>query len=190
MLATSFILAVPAVPPVKIPEWAQTWLLGLGIAMAGLFILWLLAAVIRGMHRRAYNLTKMETAPAKAPDPAFLEIDQKAREEAIRRGDAYVRPADREKTDAALDGSGPPSIWSRWGLFSRIGAVIIALAHVGVAVVSTTAMMKDADEVVQTVSASDCLRAVISRYWIGFLLGLIVIIAEAVRFFRPARRKA
>jgi hypothetical protein len=179
-----------AVPPVQIPEWARTGLLVLGIAMAALFVLWLLTSVIRWMHRRAYNLTKMETAPARGPDPAFLKVDHEAREEAIRRGDAYVRPGEGEKSGAAPGEPGTGSLWSRWGLFSRIGAVIIALAHVGVAVVSVAAMVKDADEVVQQVTAADCIRAILARYWLGFLLGMIVIVAEAVRLFLPARRKA
>jgi len=184
------VLAIPAVPP-QVPEWARPWLYGLGLAMAALFVLWLLASAVARLHRRAYNLTKAETAPGRAPEPAFLKVDGKAREEAIGRGDAYVRPGE-EAPGPSPAGGAHGSIWSRWGLFSRVGAVIIALAHVGVAVVSVAAMAKDADEVVQTVSTADCIRAVVSRYWVGIVLGLIVIIAEAARLFRrggPAGEK-
>jgi hypothetical protein len=189
MLASASVTILSAVPPVEVPEWARPWLSRLGLAMAALFVLWLLTTVLRRMHRRAYNLTKMETAPVRAPEPAFLKVDEEARAEAIARGDAYVRPADREGAGAAPAGPAPRSIWSRWGLFSRIGAVVIALAHVGVAVVSVAAMIKDTDEVVRTVSTADCIRAVVSRYWVGFLLGLIVIIAEAARLLRRAGKK-
>lgn len=175
-----------ALPQLEVPAWAEPWLLGLGIAMAALFVLWLAATVVRAMHRRAYNLTKAETAPATAGRPRFLAVDEKARAEALARGDAYERP-----TDGAPPAAAPPptgqSATNLWGLFSRLGAVIIALAHVGVAVVSVTAMLKDANEVMQDVSAMDCVRAVVTRYWFGLLLGLIVIIAEVVQFFRARK---
>ncbi|MBM4063080.1 MAG: hypothetical protein FJ265_18585 [Planctomycetes bacterium] len=180
MLANALLQALPQI---EIPPWAQQWLFGLGIGMAALFVLWLLATVVRAMHRRAYNLTKAETAPKTAADPAFLKVDEKARAEALQRGDAYARPAAGPAAEAAPAPSAP----SLWGLFSRIGAVIIALAHVGVAVIAVAAMMKDADEVVQTVSTADGIRAVVSRYWFGLLLGLIVIIAEAVQFCRSRK---
>jgi uncharacterized membrane protein YcjF (UPF0283 family) len=177
---------LPQLAQIEIPPWAQQWLYGLGIAMAALFVLWLLACVIRAMHRRAYNLTKMETAPKRAADPAFLKVDQQAREAALQRGDTYERPA-----AAAAEAEAPVrSAPSLWGLFARLGAVIIALAHVGVAAISVTAMLKDADDVLQSVSTADCIVAVISRYWFGLLLGLIVIIAEVVQFFRSSKRGA
>lgn len=183
MLANTIL---PAFPQIVIPQWAEPWLYWLGLGMVALFVLWLAASVVSAMHRRAYNLTKMETAPKRAADPAFLKVDGKARDEALQRGDAYERPGAEAPAPAAT----ARSATSLWGLFSRIGALVIALAHVGVAVVSVTAMLKDADEVVQTVSAAECIQAVVTRYWFGLLLGLIVIIAEVVQFFRSRRAGA
>lgn len=172
-----------AVPTIELPPWAQTWLPILGYAMAGLFVLWLLAVVVASMHRRAYNLTRMEQAPANAPEPSFLKVDHGARAAAIRRGDDYVRPG-------AGAAAAPPPAEPVWGRLSRAGALVIALAHIGVVAVSMAAMAKDADEVVQTVSTADCIRAVVGRYWLGIALGLIVIVAEAARLLRPAKAAA
>lgn len=173
-------------PQVVIPPWAEPWLHWLGYGMVALFVLWLAAGIVRALHARAYNLTKAETAPARAADPAFLKVDEKERTAALQRGDAYERPGTAATTAVPVARSAP----SLWGLFSRIGAVIIALAHVGVAAISVTAMLKDADEVVQTVSAAECIQAVVSRYWFGLLLGLIVIVAEVVQFFRSRKAGA
>jgi hypothetical protein len=183
MLAKAVVVTLPQI---VIPQWAEPWLQWLGYGMVALFVLWLVATIVRAMHARAYNLTKAETAPARAAEPAFLKVDEKAREAALQRGDAYERPGAGAAAEAAVARSAP----SLWGLFSRIGAVIIALAHVGVAAISVTAMLKDADEVVQTVSAAECIQAVVSRYWFGLLLGLIVIIAEVVQFFRSRKAAA
>jgi len=183
---------------VRIPDWAQTWLFYRGIGIVALAGLWIVSAIACALHRRAYNLTKAETASAReAPEPAFLKVDHEAREEAIRRGDAYVRPADRRAMEekaaaaAAAEAAAPPrSVWSRWGLFSRIGIVIIALAHVGVAVVSAAGMVEKADQMMQKVSSLDCLTTIVQHYWLGFCLGGIVVVAEIVRLIGSAKKKA
>jgi hypothetical protein len=179
---------------VRIPDWAQTWFLSLGIGAVALAGLWIVSAIAVALHRRAYNLTKAETASARAaPEPAFLKVDHEAREEAIRKGDAYVRPAERKAIEekAAAEAAAPPrSFWCRWGLFSRIGIIVIALAHVGVAVVSAVGMVEKADQMMQKVSSLDCLTTIVQRYWLGFCLGGIVVVAEIVRLLGSAKKKA
>jgi uncharacterized membrane protein len=192
MLHVEIPIAVEALNA-RIPDWAETWLLYLGIGAIALACLWIVSAIAGALHRRAYNLTKAETASARhAPEPAFLKVDHDAREEAIRRGDDYVRPADRAAIEekAAAEAAAPPgSFWRRWGLFSRIGIVVIALAHIGVAVVSAAGMVQKAEEMMQHVSSLDCLKTIVSRYWLGFCLGGIVVVAEAVRLIGSMKKK-
>ncbi len=185
MSTEQLLIAISDPTAIKIPDWATTWLLWLGAAMAAFFVLWLVVAIARAMHRRAYNLTKAETArPRSDVEPSFLKVDEEAREEALRRGDEYVRPADAEAAEEAAAATEPDSIWRRWGLFSRLGIVTIAVAHVAIAVVSSVAMMRDAEEVLNKLSTSECLVTVVTRYWPGFLLALVVIVAEVVQFMR------
>lgn len=171
-----------------IPDGVKSILLYMGIGLVALFVLWLLFTVIRALHRRAYNLTKVETAKAGGtPPPDFLTVDKEARAEAIKRGDEYVRPADRE-VPATTE---PPmeKTWSLWGFVCRMGALVAGVGHVGVLLVSLVANTKDADTVWQDVSTAERFEAVVSRYWIGFAIAGVVIVAELVRFITSKKTK-
>ena len=170
-----------------IPPGVKSTFLYIGIGIVALFLLWIFFTVVRALHRRAYNLTKAETAKAgQVAPPDFLTVDKDARAAAIKRGDDYVRPADRE-VPAAL----PPmdKTWSWWSLVCRIGALIAGIGHVAVLIVSLVANSKEADVVWKDISTAERLEAVVAKYWIGFAIAGIVIVAELVRFISSKKTK-
>jgi hypothetical protein len=170
---------------VPLPEWVPDAMVPLGYAIVALFAAWLVLGIVRLLHRRAYNLTKAETARGKPAEPGFLKVDHEARQAALDRGDAYVRPADRV---AEAEASGKRK-GSAWAFLCRLGVVIVALAHFGVVVVSMADATHNAEKVVQDISATDRLEAIVSRYWLGLTLGVIVLTAEVVRFVVSRREK-
>jgi len=188
-------VAVETVFPLpELPEWSAIALWWLGAAMIVFFLLWLVATAVTHLHRRAYNLTKAETdSQRKAAQPGFLKVDHEARSEAIKRGDEYVRPADREEPGVE---SAPAerrlSFWQRWGFLARAGALVVALAHIVVAALSLPAMARRVTEGMQRIqeaSTGGSLEEMLKRYWIGFALAAIVIGAQVGRFAWSLRKK-
>jgi hypothetical protein len=173
---------------VEIPGWVHDLLVPLGFALVALFVAWLVLAILGALHRRAYNLTKAETARPRAEDPSFLKVDHEAREAALARGDAYVRPADRETGEKAAARTAPSS--SIWAFLCRLGVILVAVAHFGVVVVSVADATYNAERVVQDISASDRFTAIVSKYWLGLSLGAIVLAAEIVRFVQSRRAES
>ncbi len=171
-----------------IPEWAHDAMFPLGIAIVILFVLYVGFAILGALHRRAYNLTKAETTGKKADAPAFLKVDHEAREAALERGDAYVRPADRAEGEAGKRSAG--SRRSSWAFLCRVGVILVAVAHVAIVVVSVADATYNAEKVVQDISASDRFAAIVSKYWLGITLGVIVLVAEVVRFVQSRRTES
>jgi len=171
-----------------IPEWAHDALVPLGWVIAILFVAWLFFTVVGALHRRAYNLTKAETARRKADAPAFLTVDHEARQAALERGDAYVRPADRVEEGGGGKPAGPRK--SAWAFLCRLGVVLVAVAHFAIVVVSVADATYNAEKVVQDISAADRFAAIVSRYWLGLTLGVIVLTAEIVRYVQSRRSAA
>jgi hypothetical protein len=177
-----------------VPAWLQTPLLVLGIALAALLLLNFLFSILRAAHRRAYNLTKAETAKAgKAGGPAFLAVDRAARDEALRRGDAYERPADLAAAQAAAPGAAPaakgePFAFGR--LACRFGAIAVGAGHVILLIATLFRTSRDADAVWSRITTWDRFTAVVGRYWFGFALVLLVIAVEVARYLHRKKRKA
>ena len=170
------------------PTWQKEALLILGILLGLLVVVYSLIRYALYRYRKAYNLTKAETAkPDKGLKPAFLEVDHKARAEAIKRGDEYVRPADRPAPDEVLQKA---KRLGGWGVVCRIAAVLAAIAHGGILVIALLDHTKDADTVWQEITTADRLAAVWSKYWLGLSLASIVIVAQIVLFISSRRRKA
>ena len=175
----------------EIPEWANLLLWVLGVAMVAIFILWVILKVIVAMHRKAYNLTKAETAKAgQAPQPSFLTVDHEKREEEIRRGEGYESPREREDREAAeAAAAAARAAEPSWGIWARLGAVILAIAHIGVAVLAGIGMYNNWKDVRQDLTTVRCIQDVVAKFWLPVLLALIVIVAE-IAFFVRKRKKA
>lgn len=89
----------PVATQVVLPDW-MTYVMWAAVAFAAL---WLVATVFIHMRRRATNLTSAQQAGVrKDAAPDFLKVDHKAREAAMKRGEAFDRElTERAKVEAA-----------------------------------------------------------------------------------------
>lgn len=89
----------PPASTIVLPEWI-VYMMWAAVAFA---VLWLASTIFINMRRRATNLTSAQQASVKkdaAPD--FLTVDEKARDAAMKRGEAYDKElVEREKAEAA-----------------------------------------------------------------------------------------
>ena len=168
---------------IELPAWAQTALPLLSIALAALVAVWMLITVLRRLHGRAYNLTKIESTGGRGIEPSFTRIDHAARAAAIARGEAYdhTKPPATDASAQHAAVAGKQRLLGNFGVFARIGAGIIAVSHVGLGAITALSMAEDAQGRLESI---DCLREVASRFKFGFVLAAIVLIAECSRFVR------
>lgn len=145
-----------------------------------------MATAAARIHARAYNLTRVETArPSKEVKPAFLTVDEEAREAAVARGDAYVRPGDRQSSAAEeTETNAVANRWWRWGTIARAGALIVAIVHLGVVALSALTVADRAREQLESFEAA---RAVLAAYPVGSFLAVAVVLVEVTRFVRRRR---
>jgi len=89
----------PGAPGVETPDWL-VYMMWAAVAFAAL---WLISTVFIYMRRRATNLTSAQQAGVKKDaTPDFMKVDQKAREAALQRGEAFEKElAAREAAEAA-----------------------------------------------------------------------------------------
>ena len=89
----------PTAANIVLPEWL-TYLMWGAVAFAAL---WLVSTIFIHMRRRATNLTSAQQAGVnKNAAPDFMKVDHKARDEAMKRGEAYDQElVEREKAAAA-----------------------------------------------------------------------------------------
>ena len=166
---------------VALPGWLIEWMHPLQIAFAACVVLWLLME----WHRRAYNLTSVETAPArKQPSPEFLRPDPKKREAAIRRGEAYTPPSEGARPSRLA------AVMSRSTVAVRCVTLLMALAGLTSA---AFACLRTADESAFGASApAQRLRVVFNEYWVLLCVAIVLLAVEVVRFVRvkPASSSA
>ena len=92
----------PPATEVVAPEWL-TYVMWAAVAFAAL---WVISTLFIQMRRRATNLTSAQQAGVKKDaTPDFMKVDQKARDAAMQRGQAYEKELDtREAAEAAMAG--------------------------------------------------------------------------------------
>lgn len=92
----------PPATEVVAPEWL-TYVMWAAVAFAAL---WVISTLFIQMRRRATNLTSAQQAGVKKnATPDFMKVDQKARDAAMQRGQAYEKELDtREAAEAAMAG--------------------------------------------------------------------------------------
>lgn len=89
----------PPATEVLLPDWL-TYVMWAAVAFAAI---WLVSVIFIQMRRRATNLTSAHQAGVKKDaTPDFMKVDQKARDAAMQRGQAYEKELDtREAAEAA-----------------------------------------------------------------------------------------
>ncbi|MEZ6016237.1 MAG: hypothetical protein R3F49_14045 [Planctomycetota bacterium] len=155
-------------------HWTETALSYLqpGLVVCG--VAWVAAEGIRAAHRRAYNLTKVETTPQDAPGLSFTKVDHEARAAALARGDAYAEERARDAAAAAAAGTPP---LAPWGKLARMAARVVAAGVV--ALLPPTASGVAAREGVN-VSVTDIAK----QYPLGVGLAVLVLVVSLVQLVR------
>jgi hypothetical protein len=146
---------------ITLPAWLTTWLEPLLYVFYVFVALWLVAY----WRRRAYNLTPVASARAKGSVPDFL------------------RPQPQFSTPPAEPVRGN----NTFGLLSRVGVVLLALANLTIAGAGAIARAGQTHEVFYQLSSLERWQTIIGRYWIGFILAVLVIAVELVRCISTLR---
>ncbi len=86
------------------------WLIYVMWAAVAFAAIWLVSVIFIQMRRRATNLTSAHQAGVKKDaTPDFMQIDQKAREAAMKRGQSYEKELDTREAAAAAAAAGKPA---------------------------------------------------------------------------------
>ncbi len=148
---------------------APEWLVMLMWATIAFAAIWLVASVFVHLRRKASNLTPVTAAKAKkSATPDFMKVDHKAREEAIKRGEAFDKElAEREAAEAAAKAPA-----ERVSGLAKLASLLFSLFTLGGAIVG---VISTADRMGETVSKMDQLGALLMHYPIQFAVCVFVI---------------
>lgn len=163
------------------------------MAIAGI---WLALTVFVIWRRHASNLTPVNsTSKNNKAQPDFLKVDQKAREEAIKRGDAHEKALDRRDAEEAraearanaVSRREPVSFAQRLaGLVTFIMSLFTLLSIVTSSVFTVSRM----GDMVGEYTAMDRIVAIIMAHPIAFTVCALIIIARIyTQFFIPTKKE-
>ena len=171
---------IEAIPPEVMPY--------VGIMFNILFAVtavWLAWTVFVWWRRSASNLTSVsDSVPNKKAQPDFLEVDQKARSEAIKRGETFEKELERRERDEARAAKrGGRGKESRMGRFGRLLSLGMALFSLATMVSGTLFQVTIMGRYWEQYSAGERLMKVVSEHPIGVSITIAVILYNIVSFF-------
>jgi hypothetical protein len=159
-------------------HWTETALGSLNIGLIVVGGAWLVAEGVRAAHRRAYNLTKVETTAGSASlQPSFTKVDHEARKAALARGDEYAAQRAAAEADPVASGRKLPP----WGKLARMASQVVAAAVVALVPPTANGM---ADRLNLKVSVTD----VAKQYPFGVGLAVLVLIISVVQLVRGSSK--
>ena len=144
--------------------------------------LWLVGSVLAAMHRRAYNLTRAETAGT-VQQPDFTRggsADRRAAAEAAARAGTVVAPH-------AVPAP-PPSPYARLCFWSRMSALVAAGTSLIAIVFQAVGAGRQAEEAAKAVGGLDGILAALAQHKIGVAVAAVVIIANMIAAARRGER--
>jgi hypothetical protein len=147
----------------SIVEW-MLWVF-LGVAA-----LWAVLSVADYLHRRAYNLTRAESARSKNITLDFLRVDQKKRDELIALG---------KKFD---ERGSPPTAVSRASRTARIIVFITALFSFLTAAAAAMLKIGEMQRFYEQYSSLERFVAIVIGHKVGFAIAGLVILFDFVLF--------
>ncbi len=162
----------PTATEIVLPEWMMLLMYG-AVAFVGI---WLVATVFIHMRRRATNLTSAQQAGVKkSASPDFMKVDQKARDAAMKRGEAYDEElVAREKAEAAAAAGAPPKK-EPVGIVKMISGIAAFLFSMFTLVGAIVGTFRTLDGAGMQLSKVDQIGAMISQHPIPSLICLFVI---------------
>ncbi|HPE46831.1 MAG TPA: hypothetical protein PLR76_00465 [Hyphomonas sp.] len=145
---------------------------------------WLAVSVFIWWRRSASNLTTVSSAsPRRGAQPDFLEVDTKARAEAIKRGERFdqelerrERAEERESRRQARTGKKA----SRWARFISLAMALFSLATMISGTIFQVSIMGAYWE---QFSAGERIMAMIRHYPLGVAVTVFVIGYNLITFF-------
>lgn len=146
---------------------------------------WLAITVFVLWRRSASNLTPVTSVERnRKAEPDFLSVDEKARREAVERGERFDRELDKRDREEASDlrrrSARPRGPLQRIAGLISLFMAVFSLLSVGVSVVWQVGVM---GRMLEEYSAGDRLMLVIQKHPIGVTIALMVIAYHVYRFF-------
>nr|WP_321362482.1 hypothetical protein [uncultured Hyphomonas sp.] len=146
--------------------------------------IWLATTVFVLWRRHSSNLTTASSAsPNKKATPDFLSVDEKARKEAIKRGEQFEKQLDkRDREDERAARRLARAKETRMGRIARLISLFMALFSLATVVSGTVFQVTFMGRIWEQYSASERLLGVIKAHPIGVAVTVIVILYNLVTF--------
>ena len=148
-------------------------------------LIWFIASLLNLWHRRAYNLTRVESTRSDDIRPDFLRVDKDQRAAAIQAGTAALNNAGAtgqiSETETLVPGG--QRVNSLIIRVSRLMALLSAIASFVAAALTTLATVPNMDATAQRYSSMGSLMANIRLYPVGFSIAAIIVASQLVQLF-------
>ena len=145
---------------------------------------WLATTVFVLWRRSASNLTTSSSAsPNRKATPDFLSVDEKARKEAIKRGEHFEHELDKqEREDERKARRIARSKETRIGRIARFISLFMALFSLATMISGTVFQVTFMGRIWEQYSASERLVGVVKAHPIGVSITVIVVLYNLVTF--------
>ena len=162
----------PTAANIVLPEWL-TYLMWGAVAFAAL---WLVSTIFIHMRRRATNLTSAQQAGVnKNAAPDFMRVDHKARDEAMKRGEAYDQELVEREKAAAAAAAGEKLKKEPVGILKMISGIAAFLFSLFTLVGAIVSTFRTLDSAGVQLSKMDQVGAVVAQYPIPSIICIFVI---------------
>jgi len=156
-------------------------------------LVWWSIAVFVFLRRKASNLTPVQAARKKKSDtPDFLSVDHKAREEALKRADAFERDlSKKEAAEARAAARADGGAWRLAGTVARVMSLFMSLFTLATMIHSSIWQVSRMGSLMREYNTLERIGAVITAHPIAFAVASLVIAYHIWRFvadrkWRPA----
>lgn len=140
-------------------------------------VVWLLLSLFAWWRRRAYNLTVASTARRnKKAQPDFLNVDEKARKEAVKRGDAHEDAlVDRETAEelAAMKAAKGPITFAK--RFASLASLIMSVFTLGTAISGVILNVGRMGDYLKEGTTGGRLQYLFQEHTIGMIIVLLIV---------------
>lgn len=152
------------------------WMLYLMWGAVAFAALWLVSTIFIQLRRRATNLTSAQQAGVKADaTPDFMKVDHKAREAALKRGEAFDKElTEREKAEA-LAAAGKPAKKEPVSMIRMISGLAAFLFSLFTLLGSLLGTFRTLDQAGVQLSKFDQVGAIATQYPIPTIICVFVI---------------
>lgn len=151
--------------------------------------IWLVLTVFVYWRRRQTNLTPV-TAPRKSKkaQPDFLNVDHKARREAMERGEAFERQLEaREAAEARTGDTVALGAAISGGRLARLATIVMSAFTLVTMIVGSVLNIGKMGELMQHYSTGQRIAAIVREHPIGTAVAVIVVAAGVYQFFHERR---